>query len=128
MSGAVGGIASFMGVQFASAARVESTAPNGYKLKRKASGEYVLMGAFQWTQGTMGGIEWRELETEFEPVPEPASEAQPKRYQYFYRRSACKARDAYDSRCTCWHDEGTGPHSGARHDDELHKLSWRVRP
>lgn len=52
-----------------SSVRAESPAP-GYKLKRKANGEYVLMGAFYWSEGIKGGIDWRELETEFEPVPE----------------------------------------------------------
>lgn len=43
-------------------------APVGYKLKQKTTGELVLMQARQWSQGSMGGIEWSELETEIEDV------------------------------------------------------------
>lgn len=48
--------------------RIESSSPSGYKLKRRANGEYVLMGAYQWSNGCSGGFEWREIETEIEVV------------------------------------------------------------
>lgn len=44
--------------------RVESGTASAYKLRRKASGELVLVGAFAWSEGNVGGIEWREIETE----------------------------------------------------------------
>lgn len=31
------------------------------------------------------------------------------RRQYFYKVFHCKARDADEPGCVCWHDEGTGP-------------------
>lgn len=44
-------------------ARIESGSPVGYRLARKPDGDIVLQGAFQWSQGCDGGIEWREIPT-----------------------------------------------------------------
>lgn len=60
-----------------SSERVEESTPAAYKLKRKVNEEYVLMAAIKWTQGTDGGIEWRELETIIETPPEPAIKHSP---------------------------------------------------
>jgi hypothetical protein len=46
--------------------------------------------------------------------------------QYYFRMSDCRAKEAHDPDCICWHDEGTGPllHSEA---DRL-ELKWRDKP
>jgi len=49
------------------AARVESGTPIGYRLARYRTAEGAvhlkLQGAYQWTKGTNGGLEWRDIET-----------------------------------------------------------------
>lgn len=47
----------------AAPARIEKTAPDGYRLARKQSGELVLQGAYMWTQGRDYGHEWRDIPT-----------------------------------------------------------------
>lgn len=49
-------------------------------------------------------------------------------YQYYYKRNECPAKEATDSNCICWHDEGTGPYDNTRHDDEAQFLEWRAKP
>lgn len=44
-------------------ARCESTEPKEYRLAVTQSGEYVLQGAFYWSEGLSGGVEWRNLPT-----------------------------------------------------------------
>lgn len=48
--------------------------------------------------------------------------------QYYYRASECKAKDAYDTDCICWHDEGTGPFEFERPDDPNTFVEWRFKP
>lgn len=48
-------------------------------------------------------------------------------YQYYFRRDECPAKNASDSDCICWHDEGTGIYDNARHDDPPF-LEWRPMP
>jgi hypothetical protein len=49
------------------AARVESGTPIGYRLARYRTAEGAvhlkLQGAYQWTEGANGGLEWRDIET-----------------------------------------------------------------
>lgn len=44
-------------------ARIEKTAPDGYRLARKSSGEVVLQGAYMWQQGREYGHDWRDIPT-----------------------------------------------------------------
>lgn len=44
-------------------ARAESTTPAAYRLMEKADGRLVLQGAYQWSEGSVGGHEWRDVET-----------------------------------------------------------------
>jgi hypothetical protein len=48
------------------AARTISNQPIGFRWFVKLSGGKVLQGAYPWTQGSMGGVEWRELDTVYE--------------------------------------------------------------
>lgn len=43
------------------------------------------------------------------PTAQPSVEPVGERRQYFYKVFDCKARDADEPGCICWHDEGTGP-------------------
>jgi hypothetical protein len=43
--------------------RVEKTSPDAYRLGKKSNGEYVLLGAFFWSEGKNYGHEWKGLET-----------------------------------------------------------------
>ena len=49
------------------AARVGSTVPVAYRLARYRTAEGAvhlkLQGAYRWTEGANGGIEWRDIET-----------------------------------------------------------------
>jgi len=45
--------------------------------------------------------------------------------QYYYRTNNCKALQATDAECICWHDEGTGPFPN--HRIGVHTC-WRVKP
>ena len=46
------------------AARVENTIPSSYRLVRlKETGELVLQGCFQWTEGWKCGSEWQTIPT-----------------------------------------------------------------
>jgi hypothetical protein len=49
------------------AARRESGAPVAYRLARYRTAEGAvhlkLQGAYRWTEGASGGIEWRDIET-----------------------------------------------------------------
>lgn len=49
-------------------------------------------------------------------------------FQYYYRQSECKAQDAKDANCVCWHNEGTGPYKGERHDADTSLVDWRIKP
>lgn len=45
-------------------ARTESTAPNAYRLAKKANGELMLQGAYMWQEGWSNyGHEWRDIPT-----------------------------------------------------------------
>jgi len=44
------------------ASRVESLTPTAYRLVKR-NGELLLQGAYQWTQGVNGGVEWRDIPT-----------------------------------------------------------------
>ena len=47
--------------------RARSNSPVAYRLMKKKTGELVLQGAFQWTEGlTKSGIDWEDLLTEVE--------------------------------------------------------------
>ncbi len=46
--------------------KMKSTTPSNFRLKRKANGELVLMGGFNWYKGFESGVDWEELETEIE--------------------------------------------------------------
>jgi hypothetical protein len=43
--------------------RMESSTPAAYRLAKKPNGEVVLQGAYQWTDGKMGGFTWRDIPT-----------------------------------------------------------------
>lgn len=45
------------------AARTEYRAPAAYRLLQKKDGTLVLQGAYYWTQGALGGHEWRDIPT-----------------------------------------------------------------
>lgn len=45
------------------AARIESTTPAAYRLMQKTDGRLVLQGAYTWSKGSVGGHEWRDIET-----------------------------------------------------------------
>ena len=49
-------------------------------------------------------------------------------FQYFYKVTGCPGRDAGDSRCICWHEEGTGPRKDERHDADVPVVDWRIKP
>ncbi len=49
-------------------------------------------------------------------------------FQYYYKRDGCKAKDAEDGDCICWHDEGTGPYKDERHSAEPPLVNWRIKP
>jgi hypothetical protein len=47
--------------------RARSNSPVAYRLMKKKTGELVLQGAFQWTEGlNKSGIDWEDLPTEVE--------------------------------------------------------------
>ena len=48
-------------------------------------------------------------------------------FQYYYRTSECRASDADDKMCICWHEEGTGPFENERHNSEVQIVCWRVK-
>jgi hypothetical protein len=48
------------------ASRLTSNQPIGFRWLVKLSGDKVFQGAYPWTQGSMGGFEWRELDTVYE--------------------------------------------------------------
>lgn len=52
-----------------SPARVEHGVASGFRLCKKLNGDLVLQGCFQWSQGTEGGFEWRDLPTVTEEAP-----------------------------------------------------------
>lgn len=47
-------------------------------------------------------------------------------WQYYYRDGECTANGYDDPSCICWHEEGTGPRSGASPEDQT--LKWRDYP
>jgi len=49
-------------------------------------------------------------------------------FQYYYKQDGCQAKQASDSDCKCWHDEGSGPHSDQRHTDDVPLVEWRIKP
>ena len=48
--------------------------------------------------------------------------------QYYYKLNKCKAEQAYDSDCICWHEEGTGPAVNERGEYRLDGLTMREKP
>jgi hypothetical protein len=46
-----------------SAIRMQKSIPSEYRLVRRDFCTYVLQGGFHWTEGSMDGIEWRDLPT-----------------------------------------------------------------
>ncbi len=53
------------------------------------------------------------------------------KYQYYYKNNDCKASEATDADCICWHDEGTGPFPDIRYSSRSwHNIPsfWRVKP
>ena len=44
-------------------ARMESPFPNGFRMARYPDGRLVLQGAYAWSQGSEGGVIWKELPT-----------------------------------------------------------------
>jgi hypothetical protein len=50
----------FIDLSFITAARVEDGQAKAYRLARR-SGELVLQGCFQWTQGSDYDHEWRDI-------------------------------------------------------------------
>jgi hypothetical protein len=54
-----------------------------------------------------------------------ASVVEPK-HLYYYKVDACKAADAMDRKCICWHQQGTGPFKTAAPDDADTFLAWRT--
>ncbi len=49
------------------------------------------------------------------------------KFEYYYRQTECKAKDARKPDCICWHDEGTGPYKNEKHDDENTVMEWREK-
>lgn len=43
--------------------RIEELRPLAYRLAKKPDGTLVLQGAFRWSEGECGGLEWREIPT-----------------------------------------------------------------
>ena len=54
-----------IGTGIAAPARVEGGTASAYRLMRR-NGELLLQGAYQWQQGSDGGITWRDIPTEHE--------------------------------------------------------------
>jgi hypothetical protein len=52
-----------LGTPINAARRVESNFPSGYRLARDKAGVLSLQGAFHWSEGLNGGIEWRTIPT-----------------------------------------------------------------
>lgn len=48
--------------------------------------------------------------------------------QYYYQSSNCPTVSAQDARCTCWHDEGTGPLADETEHRSVYAGSWRDHP
>lgn len=46
-----------------SAAKITSGKADAYRLAIKHDGELVLQGAFQWSHGTEGGFDWKDIPT-----------------------------------------------------------------
>ncbi len=46
-------------------------------------------------------------------------------YQYYYRVDECKAKQASDANCICWHNQGDPPRKEDAPNDKSH-FSWRV--
>ena len=42
-------------------ARVESPFPNGFRMAQYPDGSLRLQGAYTWSQGSIGGITWRDM-------------------------------------------------------------------
>lgn len=42
---------------------IENQGPSAYRLAKKPDGTLVLQGAFRWSEGKCGGLEWREIPT-----------------------------------------------------------------
>jgi hypothetical protein len=49
-------------------------------------------------------------------------------FQYYYKQDGCQAKQASDSNCKCWHDEGAGPYKDQRHTDDVPLVEWRIKP
>lgn len=48
------------GMQIAPA-RIEAPFPNGFRIAQYPDGSTRIQGAYAWSQGQLGGIEWRDL-------------------------------------------------------------------
>ena len=44
-------------------ARVESSFPNAFRLAQYPDGHVALQGAYSWSQGSEGGIFWKDIPT-----------------------------------------------------------------
>ena len=42
-------------------ARIESAFPNGFRVAQYPDGSQKIQGAYAWSQGQLGGVEWRDL-------------------------------------------------------------------
>jgi hypothetical protein len=46
--------------------KIVDTIPSAYRLMKKASGELVLQGAYEWQEGQKHGYEWQDIPTVME--------------------------------------------------------------
>ena len=42
-------------------ARIEACFPNGLRIAQYPDGRQELQGAYSWSQGNMGGVDWKPL-------------------------------------------------------------------
>lgn len=55
---------SFTGLNVAPA-RVESSTPNMFRMACYPEGITRIQGAYAWSEGSIGGVEWRDIPTVF---------------------------------------------------------------
>lgn len=53
-------MSSFTGLNVAPA-RIESTSPNAFRVAQYPDGDKRIQGAYAWSEGSIGGFEWRDL-------------------------------------------------------------------
>jgi hypothetical protein len=68
------------------------------------------------------------MNTNTDGVSAMSTELGATRWEYYYRVTECKAKQATDSDCICWHQECEGPFDNARHDEPEPFLEWRETP